>query len=84
DWGADIVLSGHDHMYERLIIDDFPYVINGLGGRAHYSSLTPRAGSIAHYIQNHGALKISAATDFFQLEFIDIEDQLIDSYTLLK
>ncbi|MEK6222229.1 MAG: metallophosphoesterase, partial [Chloroflexota bacterium] len=59
DWGADIVLSGHDHMYERLIINDFPYVINGLGGRRHYSSLTPGAGSIAHYIQNHGALKIS-------------------------
>ena len=31
-WGADIVLSGHDHDYERLFVNDFPYIVNGLGG----------------------------------------------------
>jgi len=33
EWGADIVLSGHSHHYERLLIDDLIYVVNGLGGK---------------------------------------------------
>ena len=28
----DLVLSGHDHLYERLEIDGLTYIINGLGG----------------------------------------------------
>ena len=35
-WGADVVLSGHDHLYERLEVDGIPYVINGLGGGPIY------------------------------------------------
>jgi hypothetical protein len=31
-WGADIVLSGHDHQYERLHVGGLPYVIDGRGG----------------------------------------------------
>ena len=39
-WGADAVLAGHDHDYERLSNpagvagrDGFPYIVNGLGNR---------------------------------------------------
>jgi hypothetical protein len=31
-WGADLVLMGHEHVYERLSVDGIPYIINGLGG----------------------------------------------------
>lgn len=33
-WGADAVLSGHDHVYERILIpgSGMPYFVNGLGG----------------------------------------------------
>src|SRR5262245_8735283 len=30
-WGATAVLSGHDHAYERVLINGFPYFVNGLG-----------------------------------------------------
>lgn len=36
DWGADVVITGHSHVYEQLIVDDFPYFINGLGGGPRY------------------------------------------------
>ncbi len=32
-WGATIVMSGHEHIYERIVTtDDFMYIVNGLGG----------------------------------------------------
>jgi tartrate-resistant acid phosphatase type 5 len=33
EWRADLVLSGHDHNYERLVVDGLPYFVNGAGGR---------------------------------------------------
>ena len=30
-WGADLVIAGHDHTYERLAVDGIPYVVTGLG-----------------------------------------------------
>lgn len=36
-WGADVVLSGHDHLYERILkTGGFPYFVNGLGGASIY------------------------------------------------
>ena len=44
-WGADIVLSGHDHHYERILKDGgFPYFVNGLGGKSLYGFGTINSG----------------------------------------
>ena len=48
-WGADAVLSGHDHLYERVTKRQFPYFVNGLGGQAAYAFQTPVDGSQARY-----------------------------------
>lgn len=38
-WGADAVLSGHDHLYERILAGSgFPYMVNGLGGASILAS----------------------------------------------
>lgn len=31
DWGADITISGHQHVWEDVVVDDFHYVTAGLG-----------------------------------------------------
>lgn len=31
-WGASVVLTGHNHNYERHTVDGLPYVVNGIGG----------------------------------------------------
>lgn len=33
EWGASIVLNGHEHDYERIYYEDMTYVVNGLGGK---------------------------------------------------
>lgn len=32
EWGADIVFQGHMHGYERLLVNDLPYMTVGTGG----------------------------------------------------
>ena len=46
-WGADVVLAGHDHDYERLQLGTIPYFVNGLGGMSRYPLLRQVAGSQA-------------------------------------
>jgi hypothetical protein len=36
EWGADVVLAGHDHTYERLEEDGLTYIVDGLGGNGIY------------------------------------------------
>ena len=31
EWGASAVLFGHDHLYERIVHEGFPYFVNGAG-----------------------------------------------------
>lgn len=67
EWGASLVLSGHQHVYERLLgsrpradgkPSTVPYIINGLGGHPWTYDLhncKPFAGSQARYNDYHGA-----------------------------
>src|SRR5207247_7315774 len=51
-WGADIVLTGHAHLYERLNAGGFPYIVNGLGGEdlaSFGSSLPSGVTSVVRY-----------------------------------
>lgn len=66
-WGATLVLTGHVHAYERIVLDDFTYVTNGLGGVKGLDNITPKqgctptAGSQVVYNGSVGAL-IGVAT----------------------
>lgn len=88
-WGADAVIAGHDHLYERLERDGIPFIVNGLGGRdsprnlGHRFSL-PSEGSKVRYNQDFGALLVTADERCINFSFYNIESELIDSLTLTK
>jgi tartrate-resistant acid phosphatase type 5 len=85
NWGADAVLTGHSHVYERLIIDDFPYFVNGLGGRSIYSfSSTILGGSQMRYNSSYGAMKIIANEDNIEFNMVSTSGTTVDSYTISK
>jgi hypothetical protein len=87
-WGADLVLSGHDHDYERLSVDGIPYIVNGLGGNAIYSFGTPLAQSQFRYNADVGAQLMEATDTTLTVSFYNggyyQPSQLIDSITLNK
>lgn len=86
-WGVDVVIAGHDHDYERIVQDDIPYFVNGLGGRALRGfAKTAVAGSQMRYNDDYGAMLIEATPDKITFTFYAITNggTLIDSYTLTK
>lgn len=82
-WGADAVMSGHAHVYERIVKDNLPYFVVGLGGHSLYAfSDALVEGSQKRYNQNYGALKVTVTSDSLAFSFYNILSNLIDSYTL--
>jgi tartrate-resistant acid phosphatase type 5 len=82
EWGADAVLSGHAHAYERIERDGIVYFVNGLGGAARYIFGLPIAGSQVRYNADWGAQKVTVAEDALVFEFWSADGELIDSYRL--
>lgn len=83
-WGASAVLSGHDHTYERIMVDGFPYFVNGLGGGSKYSFEEIMDGSQVRYNADYGGMLIEADSSRITFQFIDRQGALIDSYTIEK
>lgn len=81
-WGADAVLAGHDHTYERILQDGIVYFVNGLGGRSPYSFNTPITGSEVRYNSDHGAMIIDANTTAMNFRFLNRANVEIDTYTI--
>jgi hypothetical protein len=81
-WGASAVLAGHDHDYERIVRDGFPYLVNGLGGASTYGFGTPVSGSVVRYNADYGALLVTANTTTLTFQFISRANYIVDTYTL--
>jgi hypothetical protein len=87
-WGADAVLSGHDHLYERIDAHGIPYFVNGAGGASLYDfdnlgNLPPEATSVVRYNQDHGAMLVTATPTQITYQFHNAEGALIDDYTVV-
>ncbi|MEO6694022.1 MAG: metallophosphoesterase [Ignavibacteria bacterium] len=82
-WGASAVISGHEHVYERLTIDGLPYFVNGLGGESIHSFGATAAGSQIRYNNNFGAMIISSYQDSLSLKFYNITGTKIDQFKIL-
>jgi len=79
-WGANVVLSGHGHNYERLVENGMQYIVCGLGGaekRGFVSPPTP--GSQFRYNTFFGALYVSASETRLQVSFFDTRGEVVDS-----
>ncbi len=83
-WGADAVLSGHDHTYERIIQNGLPYFVNGLGGAPRYNFGIPVDGSQIRYNADYGAMLVEATDITLNFQFITRSGIVIDSFSLNK
>lgn len=85
EWGADAALSGHHHVYERIIYDGFPYFINGLGGGPRYIFRDEVSeGSEMRYNIDNGAMLVEATENQIVFQFISRTNEVIDTYSLEK
>lgn len=84
-WGADVVMAGHDHSYERIVnpTDGLTYFVNGIGGNTGlYGFTTPVAGSKVRFNSDFGAMLVDATDS--QINFLTVlrDGKVIDSHTL--
>ena len=84
DWGATIVITGHSHVYERIEIDGFTYLINGLGGGPRYKFDDIVPGSKVRYRSYHGAMLVEADMDRITFQFVTRNGEVIDTHSITK
>jgi tartrate-resistant acid phosphatase type 5 len=87
-WGADVVLAGHAHVYERLDQNGFPYIVDGLGGVDIHAftggSLPPGVTSDVRYNTDFGAMLVTANSTGITYKFYSAGGSLVDTYTQSK
>jgi len=82
DYGADVVLAGHEHNYERFAPQDPQGVTDptrgirqfvvGSGGRNHYDFGEPIANSEVRNSDTYGVLKLTLHPTSYSWEFIPV------------
>ncbi|MBT8201357.1 MAG: metallophosphoesterase, partial [Acidimicrobiia bacterium] len=80
-WGADAVLAGHDHIYERIVKGDLPYFVVGVSGNGLSGiSPNPDPDSAVRYNTGFGTLLIEACAASMTFTFHSIADGVVDTY----
>lgn len=82
EWGADAVISGDNHSYERLLFDGFPYFISGNGGNNLTGFPDVREESEVRYNAKHGAMLLTFSATEANFKAINVDDEVIDDFTL--
>jgi hypothetical protein len=80
--GIDLVFAGHDHDYERLVVDGTTYIVNGLGGNHAYELKPAILGSQFRHNQKHGAELVTATETELNVRFVAADGTEIDRAVL--
>ncbi len=81
-WGADAVISGHHHVYERIHANGTVYFVDGLGGASTYDLDAPVPLSQVSYNSGFGAMLVDADNNEMNIQFINTSGTVIDTYTI--
>jgi len=79
--GVDLVLNGHDHVYERLEKNGITYIVTGGGGAPLYDFGKILPESKVH-VRAHHFLKIAADTKTLEIAAVDLDGNLLDRHRL--
>ena len=94
EWGGNAVITGHDHVYQRMIekqYPDFLYLVCGLSGKASKygcgdNPLDPARFESFCYNDSHGALYVHATRERITFQFRSVEDpdQALGTFVLTR
>jgi predicted phosphodiesterase len=76
-----LVLSGHDHNYERLIVGGITFVVSGGGSSVLYEMSEPLLQSVAFHEQSHFVL-FDVYPDHIDLQAIALSGEVLDEASI--
>ena len=79
--GVPLVLSGHDHNFERILFNGITYIVSGGGSRTLYPESGPVPGSQTFAMQTHFVF-LEIAGDRISVEAINLADEVLDRATI--
>jgi len=81
--GAHAILSGHGHVMERRIVNNFPFFVCGVGGKSLNSFKVGTEG-LCNFRDNtnYGFLAIQADPLTCKLSFVNVAGEILDTYAL--
>lgn len=82
--GADLVISGHDHSYERIIRNGGTYVVNGTGGAKLYKCEKLVYGSQGCDDKHYGAMFLYVNSYSMKAVYRGTAGQILDSFSIDK
>ena len=81
--GTDVILSVHEHNYERFAPQDpdgeadpergIRQFVVGTGGKSHYAIADPIANSEVHNDDTYGVLKLTLRPEGYDWRFVAVE-----------
>ncbi len=80
-----VVLNGHDHNYERFVIDDTTYVVTGGGGRRLRPTGACPAGTpepVARNDETHHFILMEVSATSLSAEVIGANGAKIDTFDI--
>jgi acid phosphatase type 7 len=82
-YGVDLVLSGHDHVYERTVpIRGVTYVVSGGGGRRLYPA--GNSDLTASSVSTHHAVLVRVSGRDLLLEAVEVGGKVVDRLELYQ
>ncbi len=83
-WRFDVILSGNDHIYERLSVDGVTYLVVGLGGVDRHGMSATVPGSQVRFNADYGALRGEVFDDRVRLHFVTVTGVVVDSIVVRR
>ncbi len=77
-WGATLVLSGHDHDYERVQMEGITYVVCGVGGAPTYQFGPALPGTKVRIEAAFGAGLVEARENHLRFRFYSVDGAILD------
>ncbi len=83
EWGADLVIAGHQHVLEDLLVDGMPYLVAGVGGHTlERDCPATRAEGSRVCVKGIGALRVAATDARLLVDYIQPESQATPAHRL--
>jgi len=81
DNGVDAVFSGHDHFYQRHVVNGIQYVVTGGGGAPLYEG-GPALPTEVFRAEEHHYVALSVSGKAAEARVVNIDGETIDTFTV--